>query len=216
MLHFDGDLRRIYEVPDNASYTVDSEGYRLYTGTGSTNISTSALFSRWTDYHNENKWATLALSKSGGAFRNFVDGGAVFATIDLRLINGWQLVPSNHAHQFGIIGNLFDDIGLNSTFDSERNTAQGIITSVAFADALQTVQVESRVDLTPVLEALAAAMEHDAESQADIRRLMKAYGMVPGATFKMPPPTGGAVIEDGEAIADVSGDCKTGFEVTGR
>ena len=47
-------------------------------------------------------------------------------------------------------------------------------------------------------------------------RLMKAYGMVPGATFQMPPATGGEVLEDGVAIADVAGGCDTGHGITGR
>ena len=47
-------------------------------------------------------------------------------------------------------------------------------------------------------------------------RLMKAYGMVPGATFQMPPATGGPVLEDGVSIADVAGDCDTGHGITGR
>ena len=50
-----------------------------------------------------------------------------------------------------------------------------------------------------------------------LNRLLKAYGMVPGSSFQMPPSsTGGPVLEDGDPIADVSGDCETGFTVTGR
>ena len=51
---------------------------------------------------------------------------------------------------------------------------------------------------------------------SDQKRLMKAYGMVPGASFQMPPATGGPVLEDGVPIADVAGDCDTGHGITGR
>lgn len=64
---------------------------------------------------------------------------------------------------------------------------------------------------------LTEVVELDLSSiQTSLDRLMKAYGMVSGATFKMPPSTGGEVLEDGQPIADVSGDCTAGFTVTGR
>ena len=52
--------------------------------------------------------------------------------------------------------------------------------------------------------------------QNRLDRLLKVYGMLPGASYKMPPATGGPVIEDDRAIADVSGNCEEGFRIEGR
>ena len=48
----------------------------------------------------------------------------------------------------------------------------------------------------------------------DLIRLLKAHGMVPGASIFVPPGSG-QILEDGQEIADVTGDCDAGFTITG-
>lgn len=50
---------------------------------------------------------------------------------------------------------------------------------------------------------------------ASLSRMLKVYGMVPEASYQMPPGAG-TVLEDGNPVADVTGDCQSGFTVTGR
>lgn len=156
MLFFDGDLRRIYEA--SGTFTVDGDGYRVYSGDGTprNEISVADLWSRWVDYHNVNKWALLAFQKSGGAFRytdsNNVD---VFATYDLRLINGWEIVPANYPHKFVITGNLFGDATTGADFDTSRLTSFGVASQINQADSLQTAVVTGGVSAATLNEILA-------------------------------------------------------------
>jgi len=154
-LYFDGDLRRIYEVPENSSFTVDGEGYRVYVpddvGSASTNtvLTTTFLWSRYVDWHSANLWSTRAYRKDGGNFRFNDDlGNPVFNGFDIRLINGWELVPANYPHVWLVFGNLFGDEVTGRDFDTERLTAQGVSPRVRFADSLQTVSTGSATGLT--------------------------------------------------------------------
>lgn len=199
MLHFDGDLRRIYEVPTGSTYTIDASGYRVYTGGTFAPVTTVALWSHWVDWHDQNKWSTLALEKSGGAFRYTLDGKDIYATFDLRLINGWQLVPANFAHQWLIVGNLFDDADLGSTFDTDRITEPGVIPSVQFADSMQTVAINSGSGLT-------------AEQAAMLLELYRIAGLDRGNPVTIPP--GAGTIQSTDIDIAVDGDCDTGHTLT--
>jgi len=105
---------------------------------------TSALpieefWSRFTDYHNENKWAALAFDKTGGAFR-FIEGGVpVYATADYRLINDWLIVLADYTHEFIINGNLFPNTSTGLSFDTVRTKAQGVVPRINSADSFQSV-----------------------------------------------------------------------------
>ena len=146
-LFFDGDLRRIYEVPEASTFVVDGSGYRIYTpidvGTADTDvqITSTELWSRWVDYHNTSKWARLAFNKTGGAFRDLDNlGNEVYATFDIRLINDWQIVPANYPHKFTIAGNLFENLPAGTDFDVDRITVQGVSPRIERADSLQIVR----------------------------------------------------------------------------
>lgn len=141
-LFFDGDLRRVYEVPDNSSYLVDANGFRIYTpndiASAKTIVTTTTteLWSRYVDFHNQGKWTTLTFSKSGGAFRDQDENGIdEFAFFDIRLINEWLLVPANYKHDWIIKGNLFKELGLNQDFDTDRITVQGVSPRVRLSDS---------------------------------------------------------------------------------
>lgn len=149
-LYFDGDRRRIYEVPISGSYTTDADGYRVYTPSGAGEAIVyydvqRDFWSRFQDYQFENKWTTLALSRSGGSQRGFDElGNAVFQTNDFTLNTGegWRLVLANYDHEVIFNGNLFSGSS-SSLFDYARVSAippprprlQG-------SDALLTYQVD--------------------------------------------------------------------------
>lgn len=141
-LFFDGDKRRIYEVPvvGASSFSVDVNGYRIYTpddpATAPTRIAFTVfdLWSRWVDYHNSNKWALLAFDRSGGAYRYTDDlGNDVYALPDLRFINGWAYVPANYDHDTVLDGNLYPDVNTGLDFDTARITAR-VSPRILFSD----------------------------------------------------------------------------------
>ena len=155
-LYFDGNLRRIYEVPELSSFTVDGSGYRSYVpdninSAEERNFTTSTeLWSGFVDYHNQEKWTTNAFAKTGGAFR-FVDsnGISIFATFDIRLINSWLLVPANYPHDWTVLGNVFEELGLGQDFDTDRITSLGVSPRVRFADSNQTLIIPGASNITP-------------------------------------------------------------------
>jgi len=148
-LYFDEDKRRIYEVPDSSSFITDGSGYRIYTPIDIPSaetkvvINTTFLWSRFVDFHNSEKWTTLAFSKTGGAFRyNDENGLPIYAAFDLRLINLWQFVPANYDHNFLINGNALEELTLEEFFDTTRITAN-VSPRINSADSLQTVVIET-------------------------------------------------------------------------
>ena len=139
---FDGDKRKIYEAPTGFSYTLDGDGYRIYTPIDPQNapielqFSTYELWSRSNDYLDSNKWAELVFDLDGGAFR-YTDqfNEDKFSLIDLRFINDWSYVPCNYRHNTYIKGNLFPNKLTNIDFDTDRVTIQGVSPRIFFSDA---------------------------------------------------------------------------------
>ena len=164
-LYHDGDLRRIYEVPENSSFVVDGGGYRIYTPddipSADTDviISTTSFWSRFVDFHSANLWSTIAYTKQGGGFRFQNEFGVdVFQTFDLRLQNGWEIVPANYPHRFTVFGNLFGDITTGEDFDTDRITADNVSPRVFFSDSLQTAGIDSFL-ITRIMKLLEANEE---------------------------------------------------------
>ncbi len=126
--HFDGALRRVYEVPPGASYTVDGDGYRIYDGGINAPLLTTDvkkdLWSRWVDWHALHDWALLAFMVSGGTVRPTGENSP--ADFTLRTSVGWRIVLANYPHETIFAGNLFPE-GVNSLFDNTRLTNVGIV-----------------------------------------------------------------------------------------
>lgn len=135
-LLFDGNKRRIYEVPGDTlgadfTYTTDAQGFRVYVpiGQGPAQITFDAqrdIWSRFQEYFDQNKWTTIALTRSGGASRGFDDqGNEIFQTNDFTLDtpNGWRLVLANYDHETIFRGNLFSGSDSISLLDYSRITA---------------------------------------------------------------------------------------------
>jgi len=175
-LYFDGDLRRIYEVPQGGSFTTDGDGFRTYWPGPSPDlivtISHTDLWSRFVEYRQENEWSSVAFSKSGGAFRfNDSQGTPIFATFDLRLINNWELVPANYPHSWTIDGNVFPNEA-GRDFDTAMLTSQGVSPRIRFSDSLQVVQqgdddvagagllIDERAALFAILREVSAGERH--------------------------------------------------------
>jgi outer membrane lipoprotein-sorting protein len=174
-LHFDGDTRRIYEVPVNSSFVVDGQGFRIYTpdvlvgANLATSITATDLWSRWVDYHSVNQWAELALDKSGGAFRKFDElGSPIYATFDLRLTNDWAVVPADYKHDFLVVGNIFPNSSSGVDFDTDRITAQGVSPRVQFADSLQIIRTTTGSGLSPAQDAALTRLVNLAEADEEL------------------------------------------------
>ena len=126
--YFDGDKRRIYEVPPGASYVTDGNGYRIYDGGTSPAVMTVDVqkdnWSRWVDWQALNDWALPAFSKSGGSQRPTGE----FSPVDFSLLtaSGWRYVLANYPHETIFYGNLFAE-GTDSLFDFSRLTAVGVV-----------------------------------------------------------------------------------------
>lgn len=125
---FDGDKRRIYEVPPSATYTVDGGGYRIYgQGLGTALMETDVkrdLWSRWVDWHATHDWALEAFSASGGNLRP--TGEFAPADFSLQTAVGWRIVLANYPHETVFYGNLFAQ-GSDSLFDNARLGVLGVV-----------------------------------------------------------------------------------------
>lgn len=165
-LYFDGDLRRIYEVPTNGAFTIDGNGHRIYSGPGEedSRITSTYLWSRWVDWHSQNLWAELAFEKSGGAYRYTLDGDDYYATFDLRLINEWVIVPADYKHNFTILGNLFpNENGVD--FDTHDILNVQFSSRIFFSDSLQIVkQAGGSADLSEIYTAAFGGKVHISSS----------------------------------------------------
>ena len=139
-LLYDGDKKRVYEVPVASSFVTDGDGFRIYTpndipsAAKDVSFTVFDLWSRWVDYHNAEKWALLALAISGGAFRYTKDGSDIYALPDLRWANDWLFVPSDYTHNLVIEGNIYPNLATGLDFDVARLTAQGVSPRILFTD----------------------------------------------------------------------------------
>lgn len=154
---FDGDLKRIYEVPPHPDYTVDADGYRIYTSTDPvadmlvyTDIKRD-IWSRWVDWAFDNQWTLLAFSRSGGAFRGKDEfGNDVYQSVDFTLLtdNGWRLVLANYPHEIRLRGNLYSAGGHLFDHDRISCTPAPVARLEGYADLL-TYQQYTGSGLTP-------------------------------------------------------------------
>lgn len=128
-------------------------------------------------------------------------GGVSLARV-VEIINHYSITIEDGEYRVDAVGansNILDVLNYNRVQVTSANTAGLVDSDAGVSSGLSAADI-ARLD----------AIEKNTE------RMLKAYGMLPGASFKMPPATGGPVLEDGQPIADVTGDCKTGFTVTGR
>lgn len=147
-LLFDGDVQRVYEVPDSSSFVVDGGGYRIYTpdtpNTDPTSFTAIELWTAWVDYHDANKWASLCFDRSGGAFRETTSVGDVYAVTEIRFINDWHFVPANYFHVVTLDGNVLPNLNTGQHSDYTRVTdIPPPQVKVQFADRGQFTQVNS-------------------------------------------------------------------------
>lgn len=157
-IYFDGDKKRIYEVPDLSSFIVDGNGYRIYTPdslVGRVNEFVSLSFqidiwSRFQDWHIDNEWSTIAIGRTGGASRGVINSVEVFASNDYQILSsvGWQFVPADYAHVLEIFGNVLSDQGGVTIFDTTRITASGVSQNVRMADSLQVAIISTGSGVT--------------------------------------------------------------------
>ncbi len=139
---FDGNKRKIYEAPSGFSYTVDGNGYRIYTPDDIPSAplqliySTYELWSRSVDFLESAQWARLIFRLAGGAYR-YTDqfDEKKYSLIDIRFINDWAYVPANYTHNSYIRGNCFPNEATNIDFDTSRITADGVSPRIFFSDA---------------------------------------------------------------------------------
>jgi hypothetical protein len=125
---FDGDKRRIYEVPPGSTYVLVG-GYRVYgQGTGTPVMTTDVkkdLWSRWVDWMADgNDWSMPAFDREGGNLRPTGE----YASVDFTLLtaSGWRLVLANYPHETIFAGNLFAQ-GADSLFDFSLLTVTGVV-----------------------------------------------------------------------------------------
>lgn len=126
--YFDGALRRIYEVPPGASYTLVG-GYRVYDGGPAQSALLTVdfkrdLWSRWVDWQSQNDWALPAIARSGGNLRP--SGEYASADFTVLTADGWRLVLADYPHETVIDGNVFAQ-GSDSLFDFSRLSASGVV-----------------------------------------------------------------------------------------
>ncbi len=170
--HFDGALRRIYEVPPGASYTTDANGHRLYDGGPLPQALLTAdvkadLWSRWVDWHAQNDWALPAFDRSGGNQRP--TGEYASTDFALRTSDGWRIVLANYPHETVLQGNLFAQ-GADSLFDFTRLGVNGVVPrlqgsanlltyNTSAAQNVVTGDLATVPSLVQIVEAVLAAVE---------------------------------------------------------
>jgi len=159
--YFDGDKKRIYEVPPSSSFVIDGGGYRIYNGGLSPSILNvdvkKDLWSRWVDWHQFHDWALPAFSASGGNLRPTGE----FAPADFSLLTsvGWRIVLANYIHETIFYGNLFAE-GSDSLFDFSRLSTTGVVPRLQGSANLLTYRYTDGSGPTPeeVAQAIATLM----------------------------------------------------------
>jgi hypothetical protein len=215
-LLFDGDVRRIYEVPNDSSYTVGSGGIRRYVpnniGVASkeVRITTTAVWSRFVDYHNINKWSTNAFIKTGGAFRSTINGSDVFATFDIRLTNDWLIVPADYPHKFIIDGNLFPNENTGEDFDTSVITSQGVSPRINFADSLQVSRTIIETGVSGLTDSESQSLREINQALALVREIHRLNGLDPDNPLTVTTSSR----ETGDIVQTITGDGTTTSTVT--
>ncbi len=185
---FDGDLRRIYEVPPDSSFVVDGDGYRIYTPDDIpsaptllyTDIQTD-LWSRWVDWNDTAKWSWLAFSRSGGASRGFDQlGQEIFQSVDFKLLAsyGWRMVLADYPHETRFVGNLYSDSAADLFDYARMNSVPPPIPRLeGAADLLTYVYgsglTEEEQNQLSTVHSLLSVIEGD-HSHRDVMRIMSA------------------------------------------
>jgi len=168
--HFDGDKRRIYEVPPLSSF-VDGGGFRIYTPddlqTAPAVLDADVqadLWSRYVDFAAAEQWTTKAFSRSGGALRGQdSQGNDVFQSVDFTLLaaDGWLIVLADYSHETIFKGNLFSDQA-GALFDTARLTADGVVPRLSGAADLLTYKLAgsgmTQADIDAIASAVTAAV----------------------------------------------------------
>lgn len=159
--HFDGVLKRIYEVPSGATYTMNG-GYRVYNGGVNSPILSvdvkKDLWSRWVDWQSLNDWAILAFSVSGGTLRP--TGENAPADFSLLTSVGWGLVLANYPHETIFYGNLFAE-GTDSLFDNSLLTNVGVVPRLQGSANLLTYSYDTSGEPAPTVEQIRAEMDNN-------------------------------------------------------
>lgn len=173
-LHHDLHTRRIYEVPENSTYTVDVDGYFVYTpldvetAEKVVTFTNFDLWSRFVDYHFLNEWSTLAYDYSGGAFiETDENGNDRFDPFSLRLINDWEFVPANYPHLLKVDGNVRPQFGTDTFFDKDRLT-NFVETEVILAQRSQSIVINglSQSEIENIASLMAPALASQILQQA--------------------------------------------------
>lgn len=197
---FDGDKRRIYEVPPNSTFTVDGSGYRIYepinvlTAPSVVDVDVKKdLWSRWVDWYSSALWSIEAFSRSGGTLRP--TGEYAPADFQLMTSQGWKLVLANYPHETIFYGNLFPE-GTDSLFDNDRLTEVGIVPRLQGSANLLTYNYATsgnqytlseiasavRVELTPELNhvmTLQNGQGLDSTQATMLLEIYRLYGLDP-------------------------------------
>jgi hypothetical protein len=161
--YFDGDKKRVYEVPPLSSYVVDGNGYRIYTPDDIPSADKTLyvdikkdLWSRWVDWQMSAKWSLLAIAQSGGALRGYDQfGGEVYQSVDFTLMadDGWRIVLADYDHETIFNGNLYSDSN-NHLFDNSRLTTFPVPRLSGAADLLTYVSSGGGATAEEIAEAV--------------------------------------------------------------
>lgn len=164
--------------------------------------SDTELYSRWSEWVHAGDGAKYypAFVQSDAVVLPSGDLAPVYTVLQNSF--GWRMMLPDTDRDYTINGNVIPDNGAIEYFIKPS----GFTPNIQINTSDIAIQTNSDSDYRAELAQIAANQE----------RLLKVYGLLPDGVFKMPPATGGAVLEDGVPIADVSGDCSTGFTVTGR
>lgn len=216
--YFDGDRRRIYEVPTNFNLTIDSSGFRIYTPSSGLEESFVVLnlqrdlWSRFQDWFTFNQWSTIPIFRSGGALRGQDSlGNDVFDTVSFTLnaAEDWRLVLADYPHELTLQGNLFSNSS-GILFDYDRIVSTGVYPRIEGADSLLTYNVNTGTggsvgNATEAKQDLILSGISNLNSQVllidEIRKLL---GLYPGISVVHTET--GININNGEIVIQIASD----------
>ena len=187
--------------------TVDYETKKIYLGPDSAGIELDTM-----DIYREvrarrrlneadRRWRPMIIS-GGNIVKNEVSNTLPY----VQLLHGCEIIPWDVTQTLTLIRDTFTDDGRAGAEVFNTTGFTNVVTLVEAVDKEEIV----KVSVGPSNDELLVEV---AENQ---KRLLSVYGMNPGHSYKMPPSSGGEVLEDGVPVADVAGDCENGFTVTSR